>query len=160
MTHHFFLQTSSATRATFGIRQRVWPIVVSAAGSRKGIELFLDQAAMNDAERWIEISEVMSFDVQAVDVATTESTEITAVEEVAAIEAAEIDAAVTIEAAPEMIEIHEPRTPRVVSISELRQRLGIEQAPLARSAPLPTTVRPRIVSRRREAEEYAELAAG
>lgn len=115
---------------------------------------------MNDAERWIEISEVMSFDVQAVDVATTESMEITAVEEVAAIEAAEIDAAVTIEAAPEMIEIHEPRTPRVVSISELRQRLGIEQAPLARSAPLPTTVRPRIVSRRREAEEYAELAAG
>ena len=98
---------------------------------------------MSNAERWQEISEVMSFEVHAVEVA------------------AEVDAAVTIEAEaePEVIEIHEPRTPRVVSISELRQRLGIEETPLARSAPLPTTGRPRIV-KRREAETYPELAAG
>ena len=102
---------------------------------------------MSNAERWQEISEVMSFDVHAVEVAATE--------------AAEIETAVKIEAeaAPEVIEIHEPRAPRVVSISELRQRLGIEEAPLARSAPLPATGRPRIV-KRREAEAYPELAAG
>jgi hypothetical protein len=107
----------------------------------------MDLEAMSNAERWQEISEVMSFDVHAVEAAATET--------------AEIETAVTIEAkaAPEVIEIHEPRAPRVVSISELRQRLGIEETPLARSAPLPATGRPRIV-KRREAEAYPEFAAG
>ena len=104
---------------------------------------------MSNAERWQEISEVMSFEV-SVEVEATGET-------------AEIETAVTVEAEaavePEMVELHEPRTPRVVSITELRQKLGIEETPLARSAPLPTTGRPRIV-RRREAEAYPELAAG
>jgi hypothetical protein len=107
----------------------------------------MDLEAMSNAERWQEISEVMSFEVHTVEAAATGT--------------AEVDAAVTIEAeaAPAEIAVHEPRTPRVVSISELRQRLGIEETPLARSAPLPTTGRPRIV-KRREAEAYTELAAG
>jgi hypothetical protein len=102
----------------------------------------MDLTAMSNAERWREISEVMSFEVQVVEAAVT-------IEAEAAVETT----------APEAIEIYEPRTPRVVSITELRQRLGIEETPLARSAPLPMTGRPRIV-KRREAEAYPELAAG
>jgi hypothetical protein len=115
----------------------------------------MDLTAMSNAERWQEISEVMSFNVQPVEVEAAGDTEIKTEEDVTAIEAAKVDPAVTIEAET----IHEPRTPRVVSITELRQRLGIEETPLARSAPLPMTGRPRIV-RRRETEAYPELAAG
>lgn len=100
---------------------------------------------MNDAERWFEISEVMSFDVQLVEVATLKGAEIKTEEDVAE---------------PEVIVAHEPRVARVVSITELRQKLGIEEVAFTRSAPAPMTGRPKIVSRRREAEEYAELAAG
>jgi len=111
----------------------------------------MDLVAMSNAERWLEIAEVMSFEVHTVEVTATE--------------AAEVETTVAIEAElqeiaePGTTETHEPRTSRVVSIAELRQKLGIEETPLARSAPLPTTCRPRIV-RRREIEVYPELAAG
>lgn len=116
---------------------------------------------MSNAERWLEISEVMTFEVHAVVEAAAEQTsrveaEITATEieerpvTEEAVESADTETA-------ETIEMPEQRSARVLSISELRQRLGIE-APVARSSP-PPSGRPRIV-RRRENEAYHELAAG
>ena len=104
----------------------------------------MDLATMSNAERWQEIAEAMTFE------ATVET---------AATGTAEVVTAVTIEAAAEPEVIEGPRVPRVVSITELRQKLGIVETPLARSAPLPMTGRPRIV-RRRDAEACPELAAG
>lgn len=120
----------------------------------------MDLAAMSNAEQWQEIAEVMSFDVHAVEGATTGTTQMTEdLTEIAAAVVEETGAAEVAELETVQSERVEPRSARVLSIVELRQKLGIEDMPLARSAPLPTTGRPRIV-RRREAEAYQELAAG
>jgi hypothetical protein len=146
-------KSSAASQLLLSGEARVWISATgltdsrSAAGSRKGIELFLDQVAMNDAERWMEIAETMTFEVAAIEVA-----------EIAADGTVEVEAETT-----EQIEANEttnlemiepaPRA-RVLSITQLRQKLGIEEvaAPVARArAQEPVTgTPPRIVSRRRE----------
>jgi hypothetical protein len=120
--------------------------------------VFLDQVAMNDAERWMEIAETMTLDV-ALEVETSAaSIEQTEIEETEVTETAEQE---TTEL--EMIEAA-PRA-RVLSITQLRQKLGIEEvaAPPARTRvqePM-TCAPPRIVSRRRDmAMQEPELMAG
>ena len=103
--------------------------------------MFLDQVAMNDAERWMEIAETMTLEV-ALEVETG----------AASIEQTEVK------------ETTEPAE-RVLSITQLRQKLGIEEV-----AALPARTRvqepmtggpPRIVSRRRDvAMQEPELMAG
>jgi hypothetical protein len=120
--------------------------------------VFLDQVAMNDAERWMEIAETMTLEAAfavETNAAPIEQTDVTeTAEQAETIEAAE----------PEMIEAPEPRA-RVLSITQLRQKLGIEEvaAPPARTRvqePM-TGGPPRIVSRRREAAmQEPELMAG
>ena len=96
---------------------------------------------MNDAERWMEIAETMTFEATIVAEIEAQTEEMETVE------------AEMIEAAPE------PRA-RVLSITQLRQKLGIEEV----AAPTRTRMQepmaggpPRIVSRRRD---MAELMAG
>jgi hypothetical protein len=116
--------------------------------------VFLDQVAMNDAERWMEIAETMTLEAAF------------AVETNAApIELMEVDQTdVTETVDQEVIEAPEPRA-RVLSITQLRQKLGIEEvaAPPARTRiqePM-TGGPPRIVSRRRDvALQEPELMAG
>jgi hypothetical protein len=121
--------------------------------------VFLDQVAMNDAERWMEIAETMTLEAAfgvETNAAPIEQTEVTeTVEQAETVEAAE----------QEMIEaVPEPRA-RALSITQLRQKLGIEEvaAPPARTrAPEPMAGGPpRIVSRRRDmAMQEPELMAG
>ncbi len=98
-------------------------------------------------KRWMEIAETMTLEV-ALEVETGAAPiELMEVEQTEVTETAEQE---TIE--PEMIEVA-PRA-RVLSITQLRQKLGIEEvaAPLARTRvqePM-TGGPPRIVSRRRE----------
>ena len=103
---------------------------------------------MNDAERWMEIAETMT--LEAAFVVETNAAPIELME-------------VTETAEPEMIEAA-PRA-RVLSITQLRQKLGIEEVarPPARTrAQEPMTGGPpRIVSRRRDVElQEPELMAG
>jgi len=104
---------------------------------------------MNDAERWMEIAETMTLEA-----AFGVETNAAPIEQAEVTETAEQTE--MIEAAPE------PRTARVLSISQLRQKLGMEEVapPVAKSAP-PAPGRPRIVKRRGEAAaEEMELMVG
>ena len=109
---------------------------------------------MCEQERWLEIAETMTFEVAFEAAAKIEATETTE-------QAETVQAAETIE--PEMIETTpEPRTARVLSISQLRQKLGIGEVeqPVARPPP-PAPGRPRIVKRRCDvAMQEPELLAG
>ena len=111
---------------------------------------------MYDAERWLEIAEVMSFDTPAIE-ETKADIEAETAETNSVIEPEAIEAPAQIEAV--QIEAVEPRSARVLSIAELRQKLGLELRPPV-AAPLPPVDgRPRIV-RRREAEALPQMAAG
>jgi hypothetical protein len=108
---------------------------------------------MNDAERWMEIAETMTLEaafVMETNAAPIKQTEVTETAEQETVE-------------PEMIEAA-PRA-RVLSITQLRQKLGIEEVarPPARARveePMAGGP-PRIVSRRRDlALPEPELMAG
>lgn len=108
---------------------------------------------MYDAERWLEIAEVMSFDTPAIEEKAADIEAETAKTESEAVEApVQIDE-VQVEAA-------EPRSARVLSIAELRQKLGLELRSPVAAPPPPVEARPRIVRRRGEAEALPQMAAG
>ena len=104
---------------------------------------------MSNAEQWREIAETMT-------VEATPQEERLETPEVAETVEAEIEAGEAIG-----MQQAEPRSARVLSISELRQKLGLEtfEQPVARSAP-PAQGRPRIVRRREADTDYEVMAAG
>jgi hypothetical protein len=125
--------------------------------------VFLDQVAMNDADRWMEIAVTMTLEV-AFEVETSAAPiKLMEVEQTEMTETAEQETTEQETTEPEMIEAA-PRA-RVLSITQLRQKLGIEEvvAPPARTRvqePM-TGGPPRIVSRRRDvAMQEPELMAG
>ena len=107
---------------------------------------------MNDAERWMEIAETMT--LEAAFGVETNAAPIELMEVTETVETTE----------QEVIEAPEPRA-RVLSITQLRQKLGIEEVarPPARTRvqePM-TGGPPRIVSRRRDVSmQEPELMAG
>lgn len=106
----------------------------------KGLRVLMDQAAMYNAERWLEIAEVMTFETPAIEQAAIETTDIAAAEITETIETQTIEA----------------RSARVLSIAELRQKLGIERCEPALATAPPPAGRPRIVRRREmETEQFA-----
>jgi|SRR5689334_5137279 len=108
--------------------------------------MLMDLEDMFNAERLLELAETMPWEVPA-----------EAAEE---IRAAEAEAIAPIVNEPEIIEAAapEPRTARVLSITQLRQKLGIECTAMTQRTPAPATIdRPRIVRRRMK---EPELLAG
>lgn len=107
--------------------------------------MLMDHEDMFNAGRLLELAEIMTWEVP-----------IKPAEEILAAEAEAIAPAVNeleiIKEAPP-----EPRTARVLSITQLRQKLGIEDTGPTQPVLAPSTARPRIV-RRHMAEEM--LAAG
>ena len=103
---------------------------------------------MSNAEQWLELAEALTFET---------TNEANTVETITTTETADHTEATlaTIDPAP-----HDPRICRVLSISQLRQKLGIENTAPANPAPQPSADRPRIVRRRLGALQEAELLAG
>lgn len=107
--------------------------------------MLMDHEDMFNAEHLLELAEIMAWEVP---IETAEETLATEAEAIVLV----VDELEIVQEAPP-----ESRTARVLSITQLRQKLGIEDmAPIQRTQ-APSTDRPRIV--RRRAEE-PELLAG
>ena len=106
--------------------------------------MLMDHKDMFNAERLLELVETMAWEVPI------ETAKETLTPEAEAISPA-INELEIIKAPPE------PRTARVLSITQLRQKLGIEDMAPTQRTPMPSIDRPRIVRRRLE---EPELLAG
>jgi len=111
--------------------------------------MLMDHEDMFNAERLLELAEIMTWEVPIEAAEATLATEAEAIASV--VNEPEIIPEI-LEAAPP-----EPRTARVLSITLLRQKLGIEDTAPTQRTPAPSMDRPRIVRRR---IEEPELLAG
>src|SRR5262245_9603120 len=104
--------------------------------------MLMDHEDMFNAERLLELAETMAYEVPIEPAEETLATEAEAI-------APAVNELETTREAP----LPEPRTARVLSITQLRQKLGIEDAVLTQRSPMPSIDRPRIVRRRVEEQE-------